>query len=132
MGEERSWLISLIFYCLAMSTLLPWNFFINVNGYWMYKFRTVSNGTNDTSVAADLNHLQVEFMSYLSNAAMIPNVTFLVLNGIIGHRFRMDRRYKKIILLWYFHVNTIFTSQVIALPGNGRGFLHRHPQLGQD
>ena len=110
MGEERSWLISLIFYCLAMSTLLPWNFFINVNGYWMYKFRTVSNGTNDTSVAADLNHLQVEFMSYLSNAAMIPNVTFLVLNGIIGHRFRMDRRYKRIILFWYFPVNIIYVT----------------------
>lgn len=92
MGEERPWLITLIFYCLAMATLLPWNFFINVNGYWMYKFRTVPNGTNDTSVSADLNHLQVEFMSYLSNAAMIPNVTFLVLNGVIGHRFRMDRR----------------------------------------
>ena len=93
MGDAgSSWIITLIFYCMAMATLLPWNFFINVNGYWMFKFRTVSNGTNGTSVAADLNQLQVEFMSYLSNAAMIPNVTFLVLNGIIGHRLRMDRR----------------------------------------
>ena len=35
---------------------------------------------------------QVEFMSDLANAAMIPNVMFLTLNGMFGHRLRMDRR----------------------------------------
>ena len=86
--------ISVIFYYLAIGTLLPWNFFINSNGYWMYKFRTVSqNGTNTTSLSENLNSLQLEFMSDLANAAMIPNVTFLVLNGIMGHKFKMRNRY---------------------------------------
>ena len=88
--------ISVIFYYLAIGTLLPWNFFINSNGYWMYKFRTVSqNGSNTTtSLSENLNSLQLEFMSDLANAAMIPNVTFLVLNGIMGHRFKMKNRFE--------------------------------------
>ena len=93
--EQSSRLITFIFYYLAIGTLLPWNFFINVSDYWMYKFRTVRNvtGANTTlGLTADLNPLQLEFMSDLANAAMIPNVMFLVLNGVVGHRFRMDRR----------------------------------------
>ena len=30
----RVWLV---FYLLGMTTLLPWNFFISVNDYWMFK-----------------------------------------------------------------------------------------------
>lgn len=94
MSDERateSRLISAIFYWLAIGTLLPWNFFINVNGYWLFKFRTV--GVNATSsMTEEMNTLQLEFMSDLANAAMIPNVTFLTLNGLFGHRFKMDRR----------------------------------------
>ena len=41
--EQSSRLITFIFYYLAIGTLLPWNFFINVSDYWMYKFRTVRN-----------------------------------------------------------------------------------------
>ena len=56
---------------------------------------TVRNETGANTklgLTADLNPLQLEFMSDLANAAMIPNVMFLVLNGVVGHRFRMDRR----------------------------------------
>ena len=82
---------------MAIGTLIPWNFFINVNGYWMYKFRTVSNQTEEEDVSMSMpgtekNALQIEFTSDLAIAAMIPNVTFLVLNGIIGHRFKMAPR----------------------------------------
>lgn len=91
MSDRESWMISIIFYYLAIGTLLPWNFFINSNGYWMYKFRTVSNNSTEI-ISGQLNTLQLEFMSDLANAAMIPNVTFLVLNGIVGHKFRMDKR----------------------------------------
>ena len=92
---QDSCIVLIIFYYMAIGTLIPWNFFINVNGYWMYKFRTVSNKTEleDLSVgAAEKNALQIEFTSDLAIAAMIPNVTFLVLNGIVGHRFRMAPR----------------------------------------
>ena len=93
---QDSCLVLIIFYYMAIGTLIPWNFFINVNGYWMYKFRTVSNQTteeDEVSIAGtEKNGLQIEFTSDLAIAAMIPNVTFLVLNGIIGHRFKMAPR----------------------------------------
>ena len=95
---QDSCLVLLIFYNMAIGTLIPWNFFINVNGYWMYKFRTVTNQTEEEDVSMSMtgtekNALQIEFTSDLAIAAMIPNVTFLVLNGIIGHRFKMAPRY---------------------------------------
>ena len=92
---QDSCLVLIIFYYMAIGTLIPWNFFINVNGYWMYKFRTVSNQTEQHEMAItgeEKNALQIEFTSDLAIAAMIPNVTFLVLNGIIGHRFKMAPR----------------------------------------
>ena len=90
---QDSCLVLAIFYYMAIGTLIPWNFFINVNGYWMYKFRTVSNQTGVLSdVGKEKNALQIEFTSDLAIAAMIPNVTFLVLNGIVGHRFKMAPR----------------------------------------
>lgn len=57
----------------------------------MHKFR---NTSNDTSAAPneDLSSLQVQWGSYLSIASMIPNVTFLLLNAIIGHRYRSQPR----------------------------------------
>ena len=92
---QDSCLVLIIFYYMAIGTLIPWNFFINVNGYWMYKFRTVSNQTEQQEMpitGEEKNALQIEFTSDLAIAAMIPNVTFLVLNGIIGHRFKMAPR----------------------------------------
>ena len=84
-------LVMVMFYYLAIGMLLPWNFFINVNGYWMHKFRTVNstivNNTTDTK-----NELQLEFTSDLAVAAMIPNVPFLILNGLFGHRFKTTPR----------------------------------------
>lgn len=38
-------LVYILFYYISIGTLLPWNFFINVSGYWMFKFRTVENST---------------------------------------------------------------------------------------
>lgn len=35
-------MVYMIFFYLSVGMLLPWNFFINVNGYWMFKFRTVN------------------------------------------------------------------------------------------
>ena len=67
MAVKEPFIITIIFYYLAIGTLLPWNFFINVNGYWMYKFRTVSNGTTDNiTLSSELNPLQLEFMSDLA------------------------------------------------------------------
>ena len=99
---DRYNLIYVIFYWLGMGSLLPWNFFISVNGYWKYKFRNVSHdhleaydaGAANATAAGlaapeKLSHLQIEWNSYLSIASMIPNVTFLLLNAAFGHRQEM-------------------------------------------
>ena len=77
-----------------------------VSGYWMYKFRNVTaetmtdddkivfpddviNGTvtvEEDKASTKFTELQMEWNSYLSIASMIPNVTFLLLNAVFGHR----------------------------------------------
>ncbi len=86
--KDRYWLAWGIFCMLGMGCLLPWNFFISVSDYWMYKFRNVSDPTSGTSntTAAVLTPLQIKWNSYLSIASMIPNVTVLLLNAVFGHK----------------------------------------------
>eukprot|EP00095_Tigriopus_kingsejongensis_P002892 maker-scaffold513_size150706-snap-gene-0.24 protein:Tk02892 transcript:maker-scaffold513_size150706-snap-gene-0.24-mRNA-1 annotation:"equilibrative nucleoside transporter 3" len=62
-----------------------------VNGYWMYKYRDVSNITYVMEAGA-LSPLQLKWNSYLSIASIIPNVIFVMLNAIIGHKFRTQPR----------------------------------------
>ena len=114
--DPYNFVLGLMYY-LAIGTLLPWNFFINVNGYWMYKFRTVAhNSTLAPSTSSDLfgglkNSLQLEFTSDLAIAAMIPNVTFLVLNGLFGHRFKTTPR-----LIWSLAlVVLLFTATLVLV-----------------
>ena len=65
---------------------------VAVSDYWMYKFRNVSDpnsgSANTTNIV--LTPLQVKWNSNLSIAAMIPNVTFLLINAAFGHRFREE------------------------------------------
>ena len=118
--DPYNFVLGLMYY-LAIGTLLPWNFFINVNGYWMYKFRTVANNSSLTPSATESasstlfggtkNSLQIEFTSDLAIAAMIPNVTFLVLNGLFGHRFRTTPR-----LVWSLAlVVLLFTATLVLV-----------------
>jgi len=80
----RVWLV---FYLLGMTTLLPWNFFISVNDYWMFKFRNTSvNGTEEHT------KLQKEFTSYLAIASNVPNALFVILNVLYGRRFNLNLR----------------------------------------
>ena len=97
-------LVLILFKLLGMGCLLPWNFFISVADYWMYKFRNVDDlisGGNLTVVATlstgnaknetedePLSELQMQWNSYLSIASMIPNVTFLLLNAAVGPHFK--------------------------------------------
>ena len=115
--DPYNFVLGLMYY-LAIGTLLPWNFFINVNGYWMYKFRTIANNTtpspfsNQSSLLGGVkNTLQLEFTSDLAIAAMVPNVTFLVLNGLFGHRFRTTPR-----LIWSLAlVILLFTATLVLV-----------------
>jgi len=109
-------LVLFLFYYMAIGTLLPWNFFINVNGYWMHKFRTV----NSTVATDKKNDLQLEFTSDMAVAAMVPNVLFLILNGLFGHRFKTTPR-----LLWSLCLVVIlFTSALVLVRVNSDTWQH--------
>jgi equilibrative nucleoside transporter 1/2/3 len=102
-----------VFYWLGIGSLLPWNFFISVHYYWMFKFRTVEDVSpvndqdavvtdtvaavvvaagNETTPTRGLNELQTQWSSLLAVASMVPNVLFLLLNALFGHRYRSQPR----------------------------------------
>ena len=44
--KDRYNLMYMAFLAMGLATLLPWNFFISLTGYWDYRFRNVTS-TND-------------------------------------------------------------------------------------
>jgi len=89
--------IYLVFFSLGLSTLLPWNFFISLNGFWDYKFR------NTTAQIPYLNFIHIptddpptelsqQFTSYLAIASNVPNALFVILNAIYGQKFSLNQR----------------------------------------
>ena len=46
--EDKYNIVYYIFFYLSIGMLLPWNFFINVSGYWNYKLRTINATHNST------------------------------------------------------------------------------------
>jgi len=119
-------MVYIIFYWLGVGTLLPWNFFISVPGYWMHKWRTVEpepefvegaavvNGTTGgNETATGLNEMQTSWGPYLSIASMVPNVTILLLNAAFGHHFRTQPRL--LISLALIIVLFIFTDAMTLI-----------------
>lgn len=87
--QDRYSAVYLIFYLLGLATLLPWNFFITAQEYWMYRFRDL----NSTSYnASDRTPLQTSFTSSVSVAAMVPNTICLMLNTILSKRIPLRLR----------------------------------------
>uniref|UniRef100_H2YNZ8 Equilibrative nucleoside transporter 1 n=1 Tax=Ciona savignyi TaxID=51511 RepID=H2YNZ8_CIOSA len=100
---DRLNLVYFFFYILGLGTLLPWNFFITANDYWMYKLQDNSNTTNSTPVipenstfgstanstsgnTVEYNSLQLLFQNALALCAMVPNVVFQFLNTMMQQR----------------------------------------------
>ena len=71
---------------------MPWNFFISVSDYWMYKYRNVTDVNYESANATDavlvLTPLQKKWNSYLSIASMVPRVGFLAINAAFGSTSR--------------------------------------------
>ncbi|GIY33868.1 hypothetical protein CDAR_431421 [Caerostris darwini] len=78
-------IVYLTFGLLGIGTLLPWNFFITANDYWMYKFRSVVN----TSCVNNHNKsdLQAAFTSYMALSNNVPYVSFLIICTLFANRF---------------------------------------------
>lgn len=96
-----------VFYLLGMTTLLPWNFFLTAEEYWLYKFRDVfSNSTNG------LTPLQSSFISNLTVSAAVPNTLFLILNAVFGHKIALKYRMvgSLAFVLMFFIVTTVLVE----------------------
>ncbi|CAH0714163.1 unnamed protein product, partial [Brenthis ino] len=86
--RDSYYIVYILFYLFGITSLVPWNFLITANDYWMYKFRDVSNVT----VYVRKTQFQAEFTSYLNVATAIPNLIFLVLNSLYGHLVSVKSR----------------------------------------
>uniref|UniRef100_A0A0K2TVN0 Uncharacterized protein n=2 Tax=Lepeophtheirus salmonis TaxID=72036 RepID=A0A0K2TVN0_LEPSM len=103
-------LVYIIFYWLGICTLLPWNFFISVPAYWFFKYRAI---VENTTMPIDSNtELQDNWNPRLSVASMVPNVTFLTLNAVFGHRFKTKPRlfFSLIMVILFFFYTCIMAK----------------------
>ena len=133
--EDKFKLVYIIFYWLGIGTLLPWNMFITMVAYWNYKLRTC-DGCETTHILTDTpevvvpgnstyshpgglgtwdcpNNLQKTWAGYLAVASIIPNMTFLILNGVVGHHFKTLPR--MVISLIFVILSFIFTSIMVQV-----------------
>ncbi|XP_011502781.1 PREDICTED: equilibrative nucleoside transporter 1 [Ceratosolen solmsi marchali] len=105
----------IIFYLLGISTLIPWNFFITADDYWMYKFREIKS---NKSQCIDFNgiensnktNLQTRFTSYISISSAISNTLFLIINTFISKKISLSTRMigSQLIIIIIFIVTSSF------------------------
>jgi len=115
-------LVYIIFYWLGIGTLLPWNMFISVVGYWNHKFRLLKDTSVGELAAVEGEEVEVEDLrlvwgGYLAVASMVPNVTFLILNGVVGHKFKTLPRL--LISLVLVILSFTFTSILVKVDTDG-------------
>lgn len=80
----------IIFFCLGIGSLLPWNFFVTAKEYWAFKLRNCSHlasgrDSEDTDI---LNY----FESYLAVASTVPSLLCLVANFLLVNRIPVNVR----------------------------------------
>jgi len=88
---DRYYGVYILFYLLGMATLLPWNFFITANEYWMYKLRDL-NSSFTTVQPETFTPLQLEFTPYLVVFSLVPSTALLIMNAFVGHKFSFKVR----------------------------------------
>ncbi|XP_044743206.1 equilibrative nucleoside transporter 1 [Chrysoperla carnea] len=105
---DRYYVAYIIFYILGLATLIPWNFFITADEYWMYKFRDIHNHTS----IHQKTPLQIMFTSYLSVATSVPTTFFLILNAALSRKVPLGIRMigSLSIMLILFIVTTVFVK----------------------
>merc|ERR1719391_51011 len=88
--------------------------FITVNAYWGHKYRKLNTTiSQDLDSDIEVEDLAGKWPGYLSVASMVPNVTFLILNGIFGHRFKTQPRLLASLVLVILLF--IFTSVMVQV-----------------
>ncbi|KAJ0175538.1 hypothetical protein K1T71_008697 [Dendrolimus kikuchii] len=89
--KDKYCIVYILFYLFGVTSLVPWNFLITANDYWMYKFRDTTPN-NLTILEVQKSQFQAEFTSYLNVATAIPNLIFLILNSLYGHLVSLKSR----------------------------------------
>lgn len=104
--RDRYSIVYILFYFFGLSSLVPWNFLMTANDYWMYKFRDVT--PSNLTMAVRKTQFQAEFTSYLNVATAIPNLIFLILNSLYGHLVSTKSRLQgsMIVIIICFLVTT--------------------------
>lgn len=110
--QDRYYMAYVIFYILGITTLLPWNFFITADDYWMYKFRDINSNTSTFGDQKQRTTLQAEFTSYLSVASSVPSILFLILNTALNHKVSLQKRMigSLLVMLVLFIITTVFVN----------------------
>jgi equilibrative nucleoside transporter 1/2/3 len=82
-----------IFFILGIGSLLPWNFFINAQQYFMYKLRNVNISGDDAWLNYTLfSDNQKSYESYVEVAAMVPAILFMLLNVLMSKLIIVEKR----------------------------------------
>ncbi|KOB69261.1 Equilibrative nucleoside transporter 3, partial [Operophtera brumata] len=93
--RDRYRIVYFLFLLFGVTSLVPYNFLITANEYWMYKFREVH--PNITAPPPRKTQFQAEFTSYLNVATAVPNLLFLIANSMYGH-FRFSPEYMSAVV----------------------------------
>lgn len=106
--KDKYHIVRISMHLFGITSLLPWNFFIQANDYWMYRFRNVS-APIDSDVKTEL---QTTFSSYLAIASKVPYVVFLLANAAISNRFLPSIRikYPLIFMILLFAVTSLLVE----------------------
>ncbi|XP_067876515.1 equilibrative nucleoside transporter 3 [Heterodontus francisci] len=98
--------VYMIFFCLGIGSLLPWNFFCTAKHYWLYKLR------NTTDQSHRQNDLGNYFESYLSFGSTVPSVLCLVINYLLVNKISAKVRVLSslCVMLIVFCVTTILVK----------------------
>lgn len=101
--KDRFNFVYFVFYLFGMNIALPWNFFMNADDYWLYKFRNV---TGNSSV---ITPMQATFTSDFNFASAFPSMIVLILHSMYGHKFRLHVRMmvSLLVILVVFAGNTL-------------------------
>ncbi|XP_038599901.1 equilibrative nucleoside transporter 3 isoform X2 [Tachyglossus aculeatus] len=86
--EDRFSGVYIIFFCLGIGSLLPWNFFVTAKEYWIYKLQNCSSQPTPEG-ASDIQNY---FESYISIASTVPSVLCLIGNFLLVNRVAVNVR----------------------------------------
>ncbi|CAK8677585.1 unnamed protein product [Clavelina lepadiformis] len=114
--KDRYHFVYAAFYIIGIGGLLPWNFFITANEYWMFKFRNSSmipvNMTGDKKISEDVQYTYLQ--NLFENALSICGTVSSLISQFLIILF-LERTNEKIRILGSLICQIIFFIITVAL-----------------